>query len=704
MLFLLLLVDSGSSQQVVPQPTPPDESDVVRISTNLIQVDVTVTDKKGNVITDLKQNELEIYENGKKQDISNFSFVPGVGKQPKVRSKTEANPDVLVPIPGSQRPEKIRRTIALVVDDLSLSFENAFWVQKSIKQFVLEQMQEGDLVAIIRTGSGVGALQQFTTDKRQLLAAAEKIRYNFAASSRSSVFNPIYATPGEMPGRSDNQLDELERENNELRESIFASGTLGALNFIVRGMKDLAGRKSILLISEGFSLITRDARGMPQGSRIVGQLQHLTDLANRASVVVYTLDPRGLTTSGLTAADNTIDLSAGQIEDRLNERSNLLFETQEALRYIAKQTGGFAVINQNFVDAGIRKILDDQSYYLVGYQPDDDTFDPKVRRFNKLEIKVLREGARVRYRSGFFGIAEEQIKKPQAGATQTIFNALTSPFAINDISLRLNAIFASGDKKNTYLRSYLHVDAGDLTFTKESDGTYKTVFDLVAMSFGENGVPVDQLSQTYTINIKGDAYQQVLKRGFVYHFTFPVKKPGGVQMRVAVRDSAKNTVGSANQFVDIPNLKKNRLTLSGMIFESMTPAQWARIASDGSAYTEIRESTDPLYDTSLRQFKKDSILRYGVEIYNARPGQSGRSNLTKQVRIFCDGKVFFEGPQMPVSAGNRKPGESITTFGTVRIGAGMPTGDYVLQIVVIDSLAKEKRKVASQFVTFEVVE
>jgi hypothetical protein len=171
-------------------------------------------------------------------------------------------------------------------------------------------------------------------------------------------------------------------------------------------------------------------------------LRSLTDVANRASVVVHTIDPRGLQFEGLTAEDNTNGLSSDQVNDLLLARRNDLNDSQDGLKYLAEETGGLAIANDFNINRGIRRVMDDHSYYLVGYEPDDDTFDPKTRRYNKLIIKVTRPGTRVRYRSGFFGISEEQIAK-QPQPSQGIYHALTSPFAINDISLRLNALFTS---------------------------------------------------------------------------------------------------------------------------------------------------------------------------------------------------------------------------------------------------------------------
>ncbi len=173
--FILLCWCAAFSQAAKPSPTPPDD-DIVKITTSLIQIDVTVTDEKGKVITDLKPEELEIYENGEKQKITNFSFISSV----KTVEKPNAVDKNAISVPPVQlRPENVRRSYALVVDDLSLSFESAYQTRKALKKFVDEQMQDGDLVAIIRTGAGIGALQQFTSDKR-VLYAAKKLSGNGA--------------------------------------------------------------------------------------------------------------------------------------------------------------------------------------------------------------------------------------------------------------------------------------------------------------------------------------------------------------------------------------------------------------------------------------------------------------------------------------------------------------------------------------------
>lgn len=706
--FLLPLVilafsaagSAGQSAQPAPTGTPSLDDDVVKITTSLIQLDVTVTDKKGNPISDLRRDEIEIFENGKKQNISNMEFVRGVNTD----SNSSGGRTDLISTPSTQRPERVRRTIALVVDDLSLSFTSTYWVKSALKKFVQEQIQDGDLVAIIRTGSGVGALQQFTTDRRQLLAAAERVKFN-SVGSGIGLFNSIEPASRQPISRRGEAERDFEQDLNEFRESIFSAGTLGALNFIVRGMKDLPGRKSVVLLSDGMPLFFRNSNGLSQGSRMLFQLRRLTDLANRASVVVYTLDAKGMDVPMLSAADNTYDMSAGEIERELSNRSQSFIDSQSGLSYLAKQTGGMAIFNSNDINYGIRKVMNDQSYYLVGYEPDDSTFDPRTRRYNRLEIKVLREGAQVRYRSGFFGISDENIPKPNLTAAQALINALTSPFALNDIAVRVNSMFTADAERKTYLKTYLHLAGNDLTFAKNADGTYKTVFDVVALTFGDNGTIANEHSQTYTVTLGAESLKRVMEKGFVYDFALPIKKPGGVQMRVAVRDNATNKVGSANQFVEIPNLKKDRLTLSGIVFESMSLAAWAKVSADPSAYADIKTETDARTDTSLRQFRRGSAVRYGLDIYNSRTDASANRRLTKQIKLYRDGKEYFASEVGPVvSAGIGADNRSITNTGTIRLGPQMPVGEYLLQVLITDDLAKGSRRVASQMVAFDVVE
>src|SRR5829696_5863949 len=193
------------AQQPQPSQTPmpeagSDEDDVVRITTNLVQFDAVVTDKQGRHVADLRPEEFEVYLDGKRQEITNFAFVAGepeAGRAaaPPVRKDKAAPPPPLPPVP--LRAGQVRRTIALVADDLGTSFQDIAGVRRALKKFVDEQMQPGDLVAVMQTGRGLGALQQFTTDKQLLHRAIERVRWTPQGRAGVSAFAPLeYEPPG----------------------------------------------------------------------------------------------------------------------------------------------------------------------------------------------------------------------------------------------------------------------------------------------------------------------------------------------------------------------------------------------------------------------------------------------------------------------------------------------------------------------------
>jgi VWFA-related protein len=642
-----------NAQTQTPKPSlmpqqvqPADEEDVVRITTNLIQIDAVVVDKNGKPITDLSAEDFEIFENDKPQKITNFSFIT-VEPAPTAIAETPKKPvdKNAPPIPAKLRPEQVKRTIALVIDDLSLSFQSAYYTRIALKKFVDEMMQPGDLVAIVRTGSGVGALQSFTSDKQQLYAAIERVKYN-GLVGRTGAFAPIDSALAETVEQN------LSETIDAFREDIFAVGTLGALNYIVRGMRELPGRKAVLLWSEGFTLISRSGDSMERNERVYVALQRLIDLANRSAVVIYTADPRGLVSTFPTAADN---VNPQNISSVISSRNNRLWDTQQGLVYLAQQTGGFAVRNTNDLEGGIRKVIDDQkSYYLIGYQPDAATFDPVKSRFNRLKVKVKRKGLSVRYRSGFFGIKDEDAKPVAVKKTpeQQVGDALFSPFKSGDINLRLSSIVASDAANGTYIRSLLHIPGKDLTLTKEADNTYKVVFNVVAVTLSDNGVVIDNVGRTFTLGIPEELYERTLAHGIVYTINVPIKKPGAYQLRIALRD----------------------------------------------------DEASPLIQAAERRFRIGNVLQYGFVVYNAKLDKNTKlPQLTTQVKLFRDGQLIFEGKEIPFDSNGQTDMKRLGVAGAIQLGTVLQPSEYILQVIVKDSLANKKQQTISRWLDFEVI-
>lgn len=740
LIFLLLVLQlspAALAQQPdnpKPQPSPvqtepqqtaqPNEEDVVKITTNLVQVDAVILDKNGKLVTDLRPDEVQIFEDGHQQKITNFSLVNGEGTTPRP-APSVAKDKTAPPLPPAKlRPEDVRRTIALVVDDLGLSMQSTYYTRRALKKFVDEQMQPGDLVAIIRTSGGIGALQEFTADKRQLYAAIDRVKWYL--NGRSSV-GAFAAMEGNAPSDGGLQVDNPGNDDkmssagddiNQLREEIFSVGTLGAVGYVVQGMRELPGRKSILLISDGFSIYGGDDPS--RNYRILLALRWLIDQANRAAVVIYTMNAQGLQVTGvLTAADSTGGMSSSAVERMLSNRANQTFQSQEGMSFLAKETGGFAIRNNNDLSGGIRRVINDQnSYYLIGYRPDESTFDVKSgrRTFHKLSLKITRPGKfSVRMRNGFYGITEDQEKALATTPRQQLLKALTSPFGAAGVHMRLTTLFANDAKVGSYMRSFLYINANDLAFTDLPDGMHTADFDVMAITFGDNGSVVDQAGKSFTIRARNDEYVRLRRDGFVFFLTVPIKKPGAYQLRAALRDHGSEHLGSAGQFIEVPDMKKNRLVISGVLLNAADPANTNKTpatpgaAADQSApgkHTEKKDpnSSDLSINVALRQVKRGQILEYSFVVYNARLDKTtAQPQLSTQLHLFRDGQLVFTGKETALSAGGQTDLKRIAASGGLQLGGEITPGEYVLQITATDPLADEKHRVATQWIDFEVV-
>lgn len=191
------LAFAGAAQPF--QQENPAEQTIVRISVDLVQMDAVVTNSKDEPVTDLTAQDFIILQDGKPQEITNFWFIrteataKPTAAEEKAHGVKKKDRPVLSPLPMPLKREKLGRTIALLADDLGLSWEYASRTRQWIKNWIENEMQPNDLVAVMRTGAGVGALHQFTNDKRMLNAAADLIAFNSASRVGVSLRLPTTA-------------------------------------------------------------------------------------------------------------------------------------------------------------------------------------------------------------------------------------------------------------------------------------------------------------------------------------------------------------------------------------------------------------------------------------------------------------------------------------------------------------------------------
>jgi len=723
--FTILSTLLAQSPPQGPPQLKPVEDEVVRVSTNLVQIDAVVTDKNGKQVTDLRAEDFEILEDKRPQQVSAFSYV---STDYNAGSSSVVPPPLPVknapPLPPSPlRPDQVRRTFVFVVDDLGLSLQSFAAVRSGLKNFIEKQMQPGDLAAIVRTGGGAGALQRLTADKQQLYAAIDQAHWR-AGFNRASLrlFHPS--------------------ESLGLRESL--KGTFLALDNIVSSLKVLPGRKSVLFFTDSFEIYNN-----PQDLKIGGDvapkpgvlssnttgnlnadevtdypslLARLVQASSRASVVIYPVDARGLVYTGPTASDssptgNIVQGDTGVVPlvngtwltGMLDQRNATMLATQQSLQELAHQTGGIAIVNNNDLGKGIGRILDQlKGYYLVGYRPSETTFALRDGRipYHSITLKLKRPDLHIRARTGFYGVLDEaRVEVGSRSRAEQLVASLESPFAAAEVRLRLTALFGNVPQ-TSFVRTLIHIDARDLTFKDQPDGWHQVDFDVLASSYGENGLIADYLSRSQTIRARGKTYANLLRYGLNYNLLVPIKKPGSYQLRAAVRDSATDHIGSAYQFIEVPDFKKGRLALSGIALSSAV-LDLAALSSDSAVYNASDPAGDQAQPTpAVRRFKAGTLLDYGYVVYNVRPGPKNTlPDLRAEVRLFHEGDLVTSQEESPIDTRRLQlDPKRLTSKGSLRLGDQLVPGQYVLQIVVTDPKAREnKYAIASQWIDFEVV-
>lgn len=394
--------------------TPPERSGpVVRISVEVIQLDVVVTDKKGNHVTDLGPEDFEIREDGRVQEVSHVTYVRAGQPWDDPVASVPASTGTEAPAAASPAPP---RTLVLIYDDLGMDLESSVRARRAFESLI-DDLLPTDRVAIISTSKWDGELQ-LTSDKQELHAIASQLRYK--PFSREEITIPPTRTAFSYLNLGSYRLDGAQLDWNQ-RMAIYS---LGATKQAIKELKGVEGRKAVILVSEGFPGITTldnvyfgklnwaaDAAYGREGD-VHEALRRLGDFAARASVVVHTMDPRGLMTTGQGVFSASHRSESPLMGPRfLADNNYVLRNSQESLEYLPRQTGGLAIMDSNDLVLGAQTLLADLAgYYLIGYVPSQTTFDEAGRPdFHDIDVKVKRKGVEVRTRNGFYGIADEDL-------------------------------------------------------------------------------------------------------------------------------------------------------------------------------------------------------------------------------------------------------------------------------------------------------
>jgi VWFA-related protein len=718
--FLLaacLLAASAVAQTARPsQSTQPqdDEEEVVRITSALVQTDVVVTDKNDQIVNDLKLSDFEVFENGKRQELKFLEFVNVAGERRTEGTRPGDGLPETARIERELTARNVRRVMAFVVDDLTIPGQDILTVRQMLTDFVENKMEPGDLVAIIRTVGGKGLLQQFTSDKRVLRRAIAQINaasMNYAAFSEP---DPQGLTKGDLMvfGATYGEQQLEATEVNDLSRSAIedTSRTTRALvglvtaNSVIDSLREIPGRKSLVLVSGGVPVLTAstiDSNGTPigvvksEGGGTQAAVQQMTnrlrDNAVRSAVVINTMDPRGLTAqrgvasvnavegrSMLSAPDPGFGRGASQQELAIMGQPLTAGSEQLSLRTLAADTGGVSAINTNdFKEVLDRVLSHSRGYYVLAYSP-VQKFDNKYR---KIEIKVKRDGLRLFKHSGYF--AREDTPAAPKTKQEEVFAAARSPLAKTELDVSSNLSLRLTPPKGAELGINLLIDPKTLNFA-QADGKRTTTFDIVGFVVDETGKTRGGFSETVTTSLTEEKYQEALKTGLTYSAGTQLP-PGFYQLKTVVREEGSGNVGTLSRYVEVPDLSRSRLTMSSIFLH----------ADDAAAIAT------PVALTALRRLPRKQDLRYSAIVYNAKQS-GGKPQLITQTIISRDDKIIFRSPAKPAVV---RGGDATQSVLVEQIGLPKSApGRYVLTLIVTDTQADKKNQTVMRSIDFNLVD
>jgi VWFA-related protein len=712
--FLLPVCGVLAQQQ---SPTPQSQSDdVVRINTDLVQTDVMVFDKSGRFVDGLKPEQFELSVDGKSQPISLFD---------RVVAGSASEEAQLAAARGTSRPVEEKnqasvglpdrgRTVIFFIDDLHLAADSLRRTQKTLLHFINDEMGQNDQAAIASTSGQVGFLQQLTDNKTVLRVAVQRLKLQpqsildgqqppmseylaLAISARGdqdvlNYFMEPLIKEGMTPQAAETLVKSRAQQIGEQAHAV-TRNTFLSLESLANTISRTPGRKLVFFISDGFMLNTNE-------TDIFEKLGRLTNAAARNSVVIYTMDARGL------SVDSTFDASTQVAVDPSGRLSRAVMgeisASQEALRTLAADTGGRALLNTNALDASISRTLKETSiYYIIAWRP--EIAQQKNEKLRQIEVKIKdHPDLTVQVKRGFLVPIKEQTAKAATPIEaknskaktlgDELRNAISSFYPSGELPMTLALTYLDSPQLGVVLSITMQVPAGSLSFDS-SGGKFKSVLDVEGHVYNDQGKAGSSFQEI--LNVTADSLEAAGKHeSDVYYNSKVHLAPGLYQVRVAARDAKSGRIGSATQWIEIPDLKSRQLALSSLFIGEVK-------ATD--AASPAKNTTDSILGDRpnvTHRFPQTSRLRFLTFIYNATPAASGSPSPDVAIQV----QVLRDGQPVLTTALRRVATEGLKDLARIPYALeipleGMRPGRYLLQVSIIDRVAKTS---ASQLTSFEI--
>ena len=622
-LFVLL---TGAALTAGQTPAPAAPQPTFKLRVDYVEVDVVVTDKTGTLVRDLKKEDFQVLEDGKNQTVTNFTHVDipvERGDRPLFAAEV-LEPDVKT----NEKPFD-GRIYVMLIDDYHTRFGRTQRVKAVAKQFIERRLGANDVMAVVHTAGASIANQDFTSNKKLLLAAVDKTQGRKLDSATANKTAEYYRTiERRAQGDALNDPDDAERAFN-------ARNTLDTLRNIAEWFGSVHGRrKAILFVSEGIDYDIYDMIQQNNGSNhggasmVMDASREAIAAATRSNVAIYGIDPRGLTDVG----DESIEIGAYPDDTSLGVGQGSLWNevrlAQDSLRALSEETGGFAVVNKNdFATAFTRIVEDNSSYYVLAYYPPD----ARPGRVHKIDVRVTRPGVIVRARKGHVTPKKENAAATSSKDIRTpeVRDAMDSPLPVSGLTIHAFTAPFKGTAPNASVLLGVELRGRDLKLSPTDR------IQLSYLAIDANGKVKGGNTDAIAMNaLKPETKTRIEQSGLrlLNRIDLP---PGKYQMRVAAHDSAGGAVGSVLLDLEVPDFIKMPFSISGLVLTSPVAAQLPTVHAD-----EQLRGVLPGPAVAARAFAQNEEVSLFAEVYDNQGGTPHKVDITSTVTT-DEGNVMF---------------------------------------------------------------
>jgi VWFA-related protein len=544
-----------------PQTGSTNSSFTLRMTARLVDVGLVAFDKKGHPVTDLKPEDFEIYDNGRKQTVRSFS-------QAGVESAKESGLTPGQPVFSNRRADRVDAqpgagvtegsTTILLLDPGNLAWPDLTYARGEILRF-LQSLPANEVVGLyVMNAHGFQVLEERTADHALLasklhgwMPSAQDLAQAQEMEQRNRQQFDYVLNPTDLQfvnGNINMAPDTATMVDPQLRDNGSNPGrsAFPILAGVARHLAVIPGHKNLVWITSDNVLAdwTNQAVGSDKGSKHVeGYVLRAQEALNDAHVSVYPLDASQLETNAIDPSllGRNVQLSpsvtappgaqaGGQAPGRVAaEMQQDLHPIQAAIQEMAEATGGRAFRRNGQIAKNLDEVIaDGRAAYLLGFTPDTPADD----QYHLLTVKLAaRRGVTLRYRTGY-----EYAKEP-ATLKERFQRAVWQALDVSEIAVSANPVAAS---EGTTVK--LNIATNDLALKQQAEH-WVDKLDVFLIQRDDEGLHARITGQTLTLTLKPATYAKLLQEGIPFD-QYIEKKPDAGSMRIIVVDENSGRMGS----------------------------------------------------------------------------------------------------------------------------------------------------------------